>query len=67
MTIFYNFALEIETGWAKKIVKHILETWNAANDVIVYVWFIHSLIKKNLKTCDEKKNNSKCTKFTKKS
>ena len=55
MTIFYNFALEIETGWAKKIVKHILETWNAANDVIVYVWFIHSLIKKKFKNMRWKK------------
>ena len=31
-----NFALEIETCWAKKVVKSILETWNA-NDGIVYV------------------------------
>ena len=46
MTAFYNFALKIETSWAKKIGKPILETQNAANDVIVYVWFIHSLIKK---------------------
>ena len=45
MTTFYNFALKIETNWAKKVVKPILETWHAVNDVIVYVWFIHSLIK----------------------
>ena len=41
----YNFALKIETSWAKKVVKPILETWNAVNDIIVNVWFIHSLIK----------------------
>ena len=45
ITIFYNFALKIETSWAKKVVKPILETWNAVNDVTVYVWFIRSLIK----------------------
>ena len=45
MTTFYNFALKIETSWAKKVVKPILETWNAANNVIVYFWFIQSLIK----------------------
>ena len=39
MTIFYNFTLKVETSWAKKVVKSILETWNV-NDVIVYVWFI---------------------------
>ena len=44
MSALYNFAFQIETSWAKKVVKLILETWNAAN-VIVYVWFIHSLIK----------------------
>ena len=49
MTIFYNFALKIETNWSKKVVKLILETWNA-NDVITYVWFDY--------------NNFKCTKFT---
>ena len=45
ITIFYNFALKLETSWAKKVVKPILETWNAVNDVTVYVWFICSLIK----------------------
>ena len=50
-TTFYNFALKIETIWAKKVVKPILEAWNAVNDVIVYVWFIYSLIlKKFLKS-----------------
>ena len=46
MTASYNFALKIETIWAKKVVKPILEAWNAVNDVIVYVWFIYSLILK---------------------
>ena len=45
MTTFYNFALIIETNWAKKVVKSILETENGANDVIEYVWFIYSLRK----------------------
>ena len=36
MTTFYNFTPKIETSWAKKVVKFILETWNV-NDVIVYV------------------------------
>ena len=45
MTTFYNFALKTETSCAKNVVKPILKTWNAANDVFVYVWLIHSLIK----------------------
>ena len=44
MNTFYNFTLKIETSWTKKVLKPILETWNA-NDVIVYVWFIFSRIK----------------------
>ena len=44
MTTFNNFTLKINTSWAKKIAKSILETWNA-NDVIVYVWFIYFRIK----------------------
>ena len=36
MTTFYNFTPKIETSWAKKFFKFILETWNV-NDVIVYV------------------------------
>ena len=49
MNTFYNFALKRETSWAKKVVKSILETWNAT--VIVYVWIIYSRIKaiKNMK------------------
>ena len=60
MTTFYDFTLKIETSWAQKVVKSILETWNV-NDVIVYVWFI-----KKLKICNVKKNNLKCRKFAKK-
>ena len=45
MTTFYSFALKTEASWAKKLVKPILEIWNA-NDVIVYVWFIHESAKK---------------------
>ena len=47
ITTFYNFILTIETEWTKKVVKPIPETRNA-NDVSMYVWFIHSRIK-NLK------------------
>ena len=61
-TTFYNFTLKTETSWAKKVVKSILETWNA-NDVIVYVWFIYFWIKE-IKICNLKKNNFKRTKFT---
>ena len=39
-TIYYTFALKKETIWAEWV-----ETKNA-NDVIAYVWFPHSLIKK---------------------
>ena len=53
MTTFYDFALKIETSWAKKDVKSNFETWNA-NEVIVYVWYIYSQIKKN--------KNMKCKK-----
>ena len=45
MTSFYNFTHKIETGWAKKFIKFILETWNV-NDVIVYLWFRYLRIKK---------------------
>ena len=34
MTTFYNFSFKIETNCAKKVLKPILETWNA-NDVII--------------------------------
>ena len=44
MTTFYDFALKIETSWAKKGVKPSLETWSV-NDVIVCV-YIYSQIKK---------------------
>ena len=39
MTTFYDFNLKIETNWAKKVIKSILETWNV--NVIVYIWFIY--------------------------
>ena len=55
MTTFYNFALKIGASWAKKVVKPIFETWNTANDVIVYVWFIGFLIEKLKNTCNVKK------------
>ena len=45
MATFYDFALKIETSCAKKDVKPSLETWNV-NDVIVWVWYIYSHIKK---------------------
>ena len=45
MTTFYDIALKIETSWAKKDFKPSLETWNVS-DVIVYVWYIYSQIKK---------------------
>ena len=45
MTTFYDFPLKIEASWVKKDVKASLETWNV-NDVIVYVWYIYSQIKK---------------------
>ena len=54
MTITFNFALRIETSWAKNVVKRSLETWNVANDAFVYLWFIHSLIK-NFKNMQCKK------------
>ena len=45
MITFYNFTLKIETSWAKKVVKSILETLKVS-DVIVYVWCIYFWIKK---------------------
>ena len=44
MTTFYNFTVEIENSWAKRVLKPILEIWNA-DDVIVHVWFIYFRIK----------------------
>ena len=63
MTTFYDFALKIETSWAKMDVKPDLETWRV-NDAIVYVWYIYSQIKKKVKTWNIKRNNSKCSKLT---
>ena len=39
MATFYNFALKIETIWAKRV-----EIRNV-NDAVVCVWFMHSRIK----------------------
>ena len=44
MTTFHNFALKIETDCAQRVGKNISETRNA-NNVSMYVWFIHSRIK----------------------
>ena len=44
MTIFQNFALKIETGWAKKVVQPFFETRNV-NYVCMNVLFINSRIK----------------------
>ena len=33
LNTFYNFTFNIETSWAKKLVKSILKTWNV-NDVL---------------------------------
>ena len=60
MATFYNFALKIETCGAKRVVKTIFESWDA--NVIVYIYSF--LGEKIIKTCNVKKNNFKCTKFT---
>ena len=52
MTTFYNFTLKIESSWVKKGVKPSLETWNIS-DVIVYVWYIYSQIKKKYMECKQ--------------
>ena len=39
MTASYNVTLKLESSWAKKVVKPILETWNAS-DVVLYGLFI---------------------------
>ena len=44
MTTLCDFALRIETSWAKKSINLSLETWNV-NDVIVCV-YTYSQIKK---------------------
>ena len=53
--------LKMETSSAKKDVKPSLETWDV-NDVIVYIWYIYSQIKK-LKVWNVKRNNFKYSKF----
>ena len=57
LTTFCNFTLKIQTSWAKKAVKSILETWNV--NVILYVWFIYFWVKK-IKIRNVNKNNFKC-------
>ena len=37
MTTFYDFTLKIETNWAKKAIKSILETWNV-NVIVCLVY-----------------------------
>ena len=44
MTTFYDFAPKIGASWVKKDVKLSLETWDV--NVIVYVWYLYSQIKK---------------------
>ena len=44
MTAVRNFTLKIETCLSKRKARLILETRNV-NDVSIYVWLIHSLIK----------------------
>ena len=39
MITFYNFTLKIETSWAKKVVKSILETWNVNNVIAMFILF----------------------------
>ena len=56
MTTFHNIHLN-------KVVKPILETLNA-NEVIVYVWFIHSRIK-HFETGNVQQNNSNLKQKTK--
>ena len=44
MTAFHNFTLKIEACLSKRKARLILETRNV-NDVSIYVWLIHFLIK----------------------
>ena len=60
MTTSYDVALKIETSWAKMDVELSLETW-IVNDIILYVSYIYSQIKK-FKIWNIKRINSKCSK-----
>ena len=40
MITFFNFTLNIETSWPKKLVKSILETWNVNNIIVMFALFI---------------------------
>ena len=57
MITFHNFAIEIKTSWAERVVKPIAETKNG-NYSSKYVWLIHSRIK-NIKNTMQKRINSK--------
>ena len=37
---FCNITLRIETSWAKKVVKSILETWNVNDVIVMFLLFI---------------------------
>ena len=43
MTTLYNFAVKIETNWAKKVVKPILETWMPPMMIIIMILFMFGL------------------------
>ena len=40
MITFYNFTLKIETSWAKKVVKSIVQTWNVNEVTVMFILFI---------------------------
>ena len=62
MTAVHNFTLKIEACLSKRKARLILGTRNV-NDVSIYVWLIHFLIKL-FKKIQCKKEYSKYTKIT---
>ena len=40
MTNSYNFTLKIETNWAKKFLKTILETWNVIDLIVLSMVYL---------------------------
>ena len=62
MTNLHNFAFKIETIWAQRVIKLILETKNTKT-MLVSMCMAYSLQDKKLKT-DTIYKNSKCTIFT---
>ena len=40
MTNSYNFTLKIETNWAKKFLKTILETWNVIDLIVLCMVYL---------------------------